>query len=338
MRKSIVVMICCALLIPAAAGCGGKRKGKSVRMNRLPEQPPAPPPRVNMPIDPALQSSAKAEMMKALSSSNPLVRAHAIEGLKDAMGPAAAGTIMQYLNDPSGVVRFAATLAVGELRVQQAKPQLLVLSDDRDASVRVGAKFALHRIGDTRQSHDLERTSRDPLPRTRGDTALVLGLLGEPSATKVLFPMSRDPNAAVRLQANEALWRLGNEQGLNQLVSSTVSKYPDDQMIALLGLAAPKDRRVLGHLEGSLVSEYDEVSLVAARACGLVGSDSGYAIAAKGAASSDPRQRMLAAMAFGAIGRSDAQPTLANLLKDPDADVRVAAATALLQLHQQSSP
>ena len=36
--------------------------------------------------------------------------------------------------------------------------------------------------------------------------------------------------------------------------------------------------------------------------------------------------------ALGAIGRADAQETLATLLKDPDPDVRLAAASAILQL------
>ena len=64
----------------------------------------------------------------------------------------------------------------------------------------------------------------------------------------------------------------------------------------------------------------------------MIGSDEGYGVALKGASSTDPRQRLLAALAFGAIGRSDAQETLANLLKDDNTDVRVAAATAILQL------
>jgi HEAT repeat protein len=45
-----------------------------------------------------------------------------------------------------------------------------------------------------------------------------------------------------------------------------------------------------------------------------------------------PRQRFLAAIALGTIGRSDAQSSLAPLLQDEDARVRLAAATAILQL------
>ena len=44
----------------------------------------------------------------------------------------------------------------------------------------------------------------------------------------------------------------------------------------------------------------------------------------------DRTRRVLAAGAFGTIGRSDAQPYLATLLKDPESEVRAAAATAIL--------
>jgi hypothetical protein len=161
---------------------------------------------------------------------------------------------------------------------------------------------------------------------------MVLGLLGDPTARRVLLPMLSDQNPAVRLQAAEALWRLGNDHGLDVLVGASISKVPDDQMMAMLALAGPHDSRVLGHIEGNLTADYEEVALVAARAAGMVGSDAGYGVALKGIKSPQARQRMLAAMAFGAIGRADAQEYLAPLLKDEDADVRLAAATAILQL------
>ena len=317
------------LLATLLTGCAGRAN----RLDRPPPPPPSYPPAQNVPLDPALQGAAKQEIMVALDARDPLIRAHAIEAVKDGIGASGADAIIRHLSDDSAVVRFAAALAAGELRLRQAHDALLVMSDDADPSVAVGAKFALHRIGDTRQSHDLELTSRDPSPRTRGDTAMVLGLLGEPTAVNVLFPMLSDSSPPVRLQAAEALWRLGNEQGLNHLVAASVSGYADDRMIALLALAGPKDRRVLGHLQGALTSEYDEVSLVAARGCGMLGSDAGYGVALKCVGSSDPRQRLLAAMAFGGIGRSDSQPQLATLLKDAAQDVRLAAAIAILQLH-----
>ena len=320
-------------LICSLAGCGSSGgKKHPYRGYRPPKPPPAAPPRQDVPVDPALQSTARQELSTAAVSNKPLIRAHAIEAMRDSIGAEAADVIIKGLTDNDAVVRFAASMAAGELRLAQAHDALLVLSDDSDPSVRVGAKFALHRIGDVRQSHDLEATARDPSPRTRGNTALALGLLGEPSGARILAPMLFDPSAAVRLQAAESLWRLGDARGLESVIASSLSKFPDDRMLAVLALAAPRDRRVLGHVQGELTDDYDEVSLIAARAAGMLGSDDGYGVALKGAHSTDPRQRLLAALALGAIGRSDSQTILSILLRDSDQDVRIAASTALLQL------
>jgi HEAT repeat protein len=48
--------------------------------------------------------------------------------------------------------------------------------------------------------------------------------------------------------------------------------------------------------------------------------------------SKDPRIVVMAALAMGAIGRADAQPLLAPLLADDQQSVRLAGATAILEL------
>jgi HEAT repeat protein len=64
----------------------------------------------------------------------------------------------------------------------------------------------------------------------------------------------------------------------------------------------------------------------------MLGSDEAYSAVIEATRSPDARQRYLAAMALGAIGRADAQSALAPLFKDADPDVRLAAASAVLQL------
>ena len=217
---------------------------------------------------------------------------------------------------------------------------LLAMAEDHSENVRVAVRFALHRLGDTHLSHDLERMAADTDPRVRGNTAFVLGLLGEPSALRILRVLRTDSVPPVRQQASEAMWRLGDEVGLKDLVGLTLSRFPDDQIVGFLGLAWPRNVNVRQHVRNGLSSEeanwadekWPEVRLVAARAMGMLGSDEGYGIALLGAASSDPRQRVLAALAFGAIGRADAQEVLRKLLADADSGVRIAAATAILQL------
>jgi len=298
-----------------------------------PKPPPAVPPVTPTPIDPALQAAARQQLDESLRSSDEFVRAHAIEMIKQVNAPDAGEKIVAALGDSSPLVRKAAAFAAGELRVQAAMDRLDLSLSTAKLPEQMAIIFALHRLGDTSRSHIFEQTATDPNEHVRGDTAFILGLLGERSALGILDQMLRsDRSAPVRLQAAEAMWKLGDERGENELINATVSMYPDDKIIALLALAQPKDTRVLGHVEGLLTDDYPEVALMAARATGMLGSDRGYGVALNGAKSVDPRQRVLAAMALGAIGRADSQPVLAKLLKDDDADTRLAAAGALLQL------
>ena len=161
---------------------------------------------------------------------------------------------------------------------------------------------------------------------------MVLGKLGEPTAIRILKVMRLDTNPAVRQQASEAMWKLHDQAGLEDLIALSLSKHPDDQMMGLIGLAEPGDVKVRQHVRNGLTADYPEVTLVAARAMGMLGSDEGYGLALRGVNSTDRRQRQLAAFAIGAIGRADAQTQLRKLMADPAPDVRLAAATALLQL------
>lgn len=308
------------------------------KLTNPPKPPPPVPPVQAMPIDPALQTQARAEIDSALHAPNEIIRAHALEMIKDVDLPSADHQIVTALGDSSPLVRKAAALAAGELRIKAATERLNENYLDAKTPERIADIFALHRLGDTSHSHELEETATDVNPYIRGDTAMILGMIGNHSALPILAHMVKtDKSPDVVLQAAEAMWKLGDERGLDELVGATVSRYPDDQMVALLALAGPHDTRVLGHIEGLMTEQYPEVTLVAARAAGMLGSDDGYGIALNGAKSVDPRQRFLAALALGAIGRADSQPVLATLLKDSDPDTRLASAGALVQVAEHAA-
>jgi len=307
------------------------------RANALKELPPAPkPPQVPVAkattLDESLRDAARQQILSSFRSNDTIMRCQAIEAAQNGMGPEAAGLVITALDDSAELVRFAGSMAAGTLRLEMARPKLAAMADDTDPNVRVAVRYALHRLGDTSRSHDLEQYSVSPDVIVRRNTAMVLGLLGEKSAVRLLWPMQKDVDSAVRLGVAESMWRLGEEQGLKECVAACVSQFPDDQILGSLALAAPKDVRVRPYLRGKLTTPYEEVNLAAARALGVIGEDDGYGVAQKGAKSNDPRQRALAALAFGAIGRADAQSMLAGLLKDGDEAVRIAAAMAVLQL------
>ncbi len=327
------------LLMLAILGCHGPELGqKELPMVR---QPPKPPEKRDVPVDEALKSDAKQEIAKAMAGHDPVLKAHAIEASQQVLPDENQNDIWAAMKDTDPLVRFAAVMAVGQLKIADAKPELLEKVDDPDGSVRVAAVYALHRLGDFRYSHDLERYAQDLDAQVRGNAAFVLGLLGDPSALNILSSMQRDKNAAVRMQVAESMWRLGSTAGRDTLIVLTSSRFPDDQMAAMMSLGAPGDPSIRQSIRANLTSDYLEVALVAARVMGQLGTEKGYnqegyGVAITGVKSPDPRRRALAALAFGSIGRLDAQPYLAKLIKDDNPEVRIAAATAELQIVRQA--
>ena len=78
-----------------------------------------------------------------------------------------------------------------------------------------------------------------------------------------------------------------------------------------MALAAPRDESVREAVRSGLTADHFETSLLAAREMGMLGSDEGYGLALKEHKSDEGRQRFLAALAFGAIGRTDARAAAA---------------------------
>ncbi|MGA3065724.1 MAG: HEAT repeat domain-containing protein [Tepidisphaeraceae bacterium] len=323
-------------LAMALAGCA-KHDAAARQGQDLPaplEAAPAPPYQPQA-LDPSLRQAALDELTSECQATDPFLRSNALEALSENAPDSAPRPVLDALSDPEASVRFAACVAAGRLRIKLAYQPLLAMVEDPDLRVQAAVRFALHRLGDTRLSHQLETLAANPDPHVRACTAQVLGLLEEPSAVRVLGPMLVDKIPSVRLQAAEAMWRLGSEEGLKDLVAYSISYYPDDQVVALIALAEPRDARVLGHVQGLLTSDFPEVALAAARAAGMLDSDDGWSIAVPRASSDDPRLRALAALAMGAIGRSDLQPVLAPMLKDSVAYVRICAAAGILELHEK---
>lgn len=288
-----------------------------------------------MALDRGLSATARGEVAAALRSPDPLLRGQAVDSLRYVPAAEASKQLLPLLDDAYRGVRFSAAMLVGERKLKDLYgPMRKLVRTEQDPNVAVATRFALHRLGDRRLTHDLETFAVNPDPRVRRNVALALGLLGERSALKILQRMTIDEDPLVRQQALEAMWRLGDDDALQGLVALTASRYADDKILGALALAAPKRQVVREHVRGLLAGEdvHTEVSLVAARAMGMLGSDEGYKIAQNGARSKDPNQRFLAALAFGPIGRPDAQDELRKLLGDSEANVRLAAASALLQL------
>ncbi len=339
--RTAKILILSSLSLVTLAGCGPKQKpmpSEPTEKVGVPPKPPVLPPigpeRVETQIDQSLRSKAISELNKAFASNDPVLRANAVEGMQRGLGTVAADRYKKALGDPSSLVRFAGAMAIGATKIADAKPILLSMHNDPDLNVEVGVRYALHRLGEYRYSHDLEDFALKEDAKVRANVVVVLGLLGETSALKILRSLEADRSNLVRLQVLEAEYRLNDPEAEKRLYAGAISQFPDDRILCLLALGAKKDPKVTRFLEGQLVADWPEVSLAAARALGMVGADTGYGMVLKYVDSKEARQRSMAAMALGDIGRSDSQKYLSKLLGDSNPAVRVAAATAILQLKQ----
>ncbi|MFT3786118.1 MAG: HEAT repeat domain-containing protein [Tepidisphaeraceae bacterium] len=322
------------LAATSSISCGPPAPKEPMKVLKLPTTPKAPP-YTRGEIDASLQEKARAEIAAAFTSQDNVLRAQALEAMSRTCDPDAPARIAVALSDSDPLVRFAAAMAAGDLKLAETAPKLHAMANDSDENVRVAVRYALHRLGDVRLSHELSAMSQSTNTSVRKNVAMVLGLLGNSTAPRVLMPMLKfDSDQFVRLQAAEALWRLGDMEGLRVLAAGLVNEASDIQVFSVLALAGPKDARVKPDLLGKLLPNEDDVTwvelqLAAARALGQIGADEGILTAVEGATKPDPRQRAMAALALGDIRRTDAQPTLANLLEDKSPNVRIAAALAL---------
>lgn len=339
MMNTVRVSLVAATLGVSLVGCGGGSKvQKDFERPRMPIAPKL----VDTPIDADAQQKADEIIAKAAMSASPVTRAQAFEAMSRTRDPRAADAVMKGLADREWIVRYAAALCAGELKLQGAYRALGRAAGDDNSNVQVAARYALHRLGDYSMSKDLEKFSQSRNADVRASVATVLGMLGEPTGVWVVRPMLGDSSDAVRLAAAEALWALKDDVGRENLTAGTVSPYPDEQIVCTLALARPRDPSVKELIIGKLAfakdnQQYPELQLAAARALGLLGDDTGFGIARDATRSGEPRQRTMAALALGAIGRPDAQAALTKLLTDPKDEVRLAAATALKQIADPSA-
>ena len=171
------------LLALALAGCASAT-------SHDPKMPILPPPVEPAPkyspesLNSGLRARARAELLAETGSPDPFLRCNAIEAMSDVDPADAATIVLNGLTDDQASVRFAAAVAAGQMKLVDAYKPLLAMVDDPDPRVQAGVRFALHRLGDTRLSHDLEHLAASADPQDRHAVAeALLGLAGIPPAT-----------------------------------------------------------------------------------------------------------------------------------------------------------
>jgi len=307
---------------------------------------------------------ARTTLRQAVEDKDPETRSHAIEAMATASPKQSGAAFVQALSDSNPAVRFAAAMAIGEARYAPAKDKLVAMARDKklepDKRVLCAVIYALHRMGETSFTHALGELLFDPEPEVRANAAMVMGKMGEPSATgplKTLLGDEQEP--AVQLQIHESLALLGDSRSRHFLEAYIKGYFLDLRLAALPALARTDPRRAVYVLQKLLDNDKaPQIRVVAAWQLAELGEveDAGYNLCLKAAAYPETVMRQaygwartpsgveikslqrLAAMSLGSMKRTEAVGTLHRLLGSPDGGVRVAAAMAIIKLLQPMQP
>jgi len=300
------------------------------------------------PVDTAeLTRKARMLLIDYTTNESPLLRSHAIEALAESSQVSAAPFILAGFDDQYWGVRFSACLAVLKMHYKPAEALLVNMVKDRNLSVRAAGAGALHVLGDQRYTSVLGTTLFDEDSIVRRNTAMVFARMGDPAAVKLLKKVQRrDEDLSVRIQVTEAMAVLGNKRAQRVMLNYCRSAYDDEVILAMLALARAKcveaTEQIAYVYDESKTSQRLGMRLVAARALAALDDYRGRRDALnalryrRGPADQSARIRKLGALALAEIADPENLAALKHGLNDPDGNVRIATALAILKSNSSS--
>lgn len=257
-------------------------------------------------------------------------------------------------------VAAATAAALGPSRSREAEEVLLRLADDPDPAVSKAATAALASRAQLVDDETVSSWAQDASEHVREAAAELIGARGAPGALDTLLALSEDQYIAVRAKALSALGRLGDESALDPLISGLEDRIWAVQCGAAAGLEAMAQLAV-----DILIRRMDDAAapanaiwlldklgepeavrpVIAARGTDeptiwqrvvteAIEADDRTITGALVAAltNGNPRIRETAAEALAALGGRDTVTPVAELMSDPNWEVRLTAASTLSRI------
>jgi HEAT repeat protein len=306
---------------------------------------------------------ARTTLLRAATDPDAATRAHAIEAMAETLGVEAGSAYMDAMNDSAPMVRYAAALAIGDVRYAPALDTLLKLARNGEPDKRVfcAVIYALYRLGNDEYAGELVKMLFDKEKEVRADAAMAMGRMGEASAIgplKSLAAQEQDP--MVRIQVIESMALLGDEPSTFLLEAYTKTPFLDDRLVAIEAISRTNTRRGVQVIREILYSakQPPTIRVDAAGAVARMGQpdEEGYELCVeavqnpqkmlegifKGMRKLTPSEvstlQRLGAMGLGRMKRIEAVSVLQPLLTSADGGVRVAAAMSILKLLEAYRP
>jgi HEAT repeat protein len=290
----------------------------------------------------SLQAQANQIIQNSLDDTNPVARVNAIEVIATTGQFKLMPKVQRLLQDEFTPVRFAAALAVGDMRYSQAKSSLNPLLKDKDVNVIIAASYAMGRLGSTEYFKVLRKAINSNDQTVRANAAFLLGKTGDKSSLDLLKKAQEDRNSSdkVRFQILEARARLGDEEVLQRLWAIVFSAFADDRIMGIRAMGLLGTSKARDILVTKLDDTILEVRLVAAEQLGKlqdrIGETEVLSVFEKNLTAGLDREaieraNVLTALAIGEICTPDLEKFLPQLLKNESKFVRIAAAKAVFQ-------
>lgn len=290
-----------------------------------------------------LEARARKVLFDICEAGSPALRCNGLETMALMAADAElTSRIRMSLEHPSVAVRFAAAVATGDIQDYSAKFHLEQLLRDKDPSIKMAAAYALEKMGDKRFGTWYDQILKSKDAQLCSQACLLIGKLGKTklrhdSVDKLRQVLRKqEQDAMVKLQAAEALARLGDQEVLNNLLVYANSGYASDRLLAISGLVWLKNPTVRTMLTVLADDEHIEVRLTAIRVLGSraeaghleVVRDNVYYQDPDGDQQAEERIRGLALLALGEVGSESDAHILYKAMDAESGYYRVAAARA----------
>lgn len=292
----------------------------------------------------SLKVDAIVGIYRASESKDPYIRTYAMEGLVQIGTVAGDNLIVKSLSDETVAVRSAAAIAVGDRKIESARSKLETMLSDPDIMIRLCVGYGLEKLGDTRFVNWYDNALESSIERYAGQSCLLLGKLGtdgyrQNSIEKLREVMSRaGQKPYIRLQAAEALARLGDSSVKQRLLDFAGSGYADDRLLTISALKLLGSNECYAMLSVLAYDDQLEVKLSALRALGTLAGEEDRAPAYQALKYQDPYQdesvtqriRHLAILAIGSFGRDGDLSILKDFINGKDQMLALTACIAVL--------
>ena len=298
-----------------------------------------------------VKHDALSRLLQNTESSDPRLRANAIEALKYSQENVLEKAVQLALGDENRGVRFVAAMMIGENKLCNLVMLLEPLLLDPSESVQIAALFSIYICGGQVDLNPIASLLQSPNPELRGNAAMVLGKMKNKSATYMIRDALKTPQETttpirrrlINLQMAEALVLLGERNEMEVIRAAIFSSVQEAEVTALACQIAGRlhDYEVVSTLESITMSPNrypDEIRLVAATALAEIAPNRmPLDVVLQFSANQSASIRSQCATALGVQGNQLSLGPLALMLQDDDPFVQISAAGAILRIDNGDS-